>query len=268
MMSRNSTHETAVIDDLNAYLDGQLGPDEAAEVEARLAGDPAELGRYSTYARHKQLLRDGADALMPPTVDLRTAALERELARKLDRQVRSGPVSQVRLWAMRTAAAVVLVTAGWIGHAQFGTSSTPWPEYVAEAVGAHRVFAGDTMRPVELGVEAREEAVAWFSSKLGHAVDIPSLAPLGVEFIGARLQGTKEGPLAQFLYEDGAGHRLSLTIARHLDDAPLFDFAISDMAGEQVGYWTDGGLDYAVVARTNDTQIRAIASEVSGSTTY
>jgi anti-sigma factor RsiW len=267
-MDRSPTHETAVTDDLNAYLDGQLGPDEAAEVEARLSADPAELGRYSAYARHKQLLRDGADALMPRTVDLRTAALERELARKLERQVRFAPASQVRLWAMRTAAAVVLVTAGWVGHAQLGTSPAPWPEYVAESVGAHRVFAGDTIRPVELGVEAREEAVAWLSSKLGHDVDIPSLAPLGVEFIGARLQGTKEGPLAQFLYEDGAGHRLSLTIARHPDDAPMFDFAVRDMAGEQVGYWTDGGLDYAVVARTSDVQIRAIAAELGGSLTY
>jgi anti-sigma factor RsiW len=110
--------------------------------------------------------------------------------------------------------------------------------------------------------------VAWFSSKLGHAVDIPSLAPLGVEFIGARLQGTKEGPLAQFLYEDEAGHRLSLTVARHPEGAPVFDFAVHDMAGEQVGYWTDGGLDYAVVARTNDTQIRAIVAELNGSVSY
>lgn len=267
-MTRNPTQETAMIDDLNAYLDGQLGPDEAAAVEARLSSDPAELGRYNSYARHKQLLRDGADAMAPPTVDLRTAALERELARKLDRQLRSGPAFQLRLWAMRTAAAVVLVTAGWMGHAQFGASPAPWPEYVAESVGAHRVFADDATRPVELGAEAREEAVAWFSSKLGHAVDIPSLAPLGVEFIGARLQGTKEGPLAQFLYEDDAGHRLSLTVARHPEGAPVFDFAVHDMAGEQVGYWTDGGLDYAVIARTNDTQIRAIVAELNGSVTY
>ncbi len=267
-MNRSAMHENAMINDVSAYLDGQLGPDEAAEVEARLSGDPAELGRYSAYARHKQLLRDGADELLQPTVDLKTAALERELARKLERQARYGQVSRVRLWAMRTAAAVVLVTAGWIGHAQFGAPSAPWPEYVAEAVGAHRVFAGDTVRPVELDADAREEVVAWFSSKLGHAVDVPSLAPLGVEFIGARLQGTKEGPLAQFLYEDGAGHRLSLTIARHPENAPLFDFAVHDVAGEQVGYWTDGGLDYAVVARTSDTQIRAIAAELNGSITH
>jgi anti-sigma factor RsiW len=262
-------------DELHAYLDGQLGPDEAAEVEARLAEDPEQLERFEAYARHKRLIGEAADAFAADSergkmVNLRTVALERELASALAEQ--AAPARRrAWSWPLQTAAAVCLVSAGWFGHAEFGGGggAPVLPAYVSEALGAHRAFADDLVRPVEFSSANAEEALTWISAKMGHPVRLPSLEPLGVDFVGVRLHGTREGPIAQFIYEDDAGNRMSLMLARHPEGAPAVGLAVASYEeGGRVGYWSDPRFDYALVAKASDVQIRAMAAELGGSTVF
>lgn len=248
--------------DLQAYVDGQLTPDEAAALEARLAESPEDAAAVDAYLEQKRLIREAADALAPAAVDLRTAALERRLARRLDRSRGVGP-ARLPAPLRRAAAAVLLVGAGWVGHAQYAAWGEATPGYVAEAVGAHQVFADDAFRPVEFGAEASDVALQWAAAKLGREVSLPELGPLGITLVGARLHGTAEGPIAQFIYEDAGGARLSLIIARHPPDVPVQAFRFANHAETSVGYWSDSALDYALVARTSPAQLRAIASEIS-----
>jgi anti-sigma factor RsiW len=266
---RRDTRDANTRDDLHAYLDGELGPDEAAAVEARLTADPEELERFEAYSRHKQLIAEAADAFAADpasrkTADLRTASLERELAAALARQAR--PVRRPGWgWPLQTAAAACLVAAGWFGHAEFGGGGALLPPYVSEAVGAHRAFADDTLRPVEFSSADAGEALAWISTKMGYPVRVPSLEPLGVDFVGVRLHGTREGPIAQFIYEDDSGNRMSLMLARHPEGAPAIDFSVASYEeGGRVGYWSDPRFDYALIAKTSDVQIRAMAAELNG----
>jgi anti-sigma factor RsiW len=252
--------------DIHAYLDGELGPDEAAEVEERLRADPEEMARFETYARHKALLQEAGREAPGPT-DLRTAQLARELAGKLDRRAapsRDWPDWKAAGW--RTAAAVALVASGWFGHAQFAPGSGPHPTvaptYVAEAVGAHRVFADDYIKPAEFGPDLSPETVSWISTKLGRSVKVPSLEPIGLQLVGARLMGTAAGPIAYFLYENTSGDRVSLTMSRHPDGTPALDFASYSEANRQIGYWSAGPLDYALVAPSGE-HVHRIAAQLN-----
>ena len=172
-----------------------------------------------------------------------------------------------RVVPLQAAAAIVLVAAGWIGHAQYTPQPKAGPGYVAEAVGADRVFAQDFLHPAEFGPEASDEALAWLSTKLGHAVRIPGLDTLGLEFVGMRLLGTAEGPLAYFLYEAPDGTRMSMTLARHPDGEPAISFATYDDGGRHVGYWSTGPFDYALVAES-DSMVRQVAAELDGSISF
>jgi anti-sigma factor RsiW len=256
------------MDELNAFLDGQLGPEAAARVEARIAADPQAAERFAAYARHKALLAEAATTATPVVENLRTAALERALAQKLAGRADEAAAWRVPAWARRLPAAAALVLAGWFGHQEYAAWRGGVPDYVSEAVGAHRVFAEDRIRPVEFASDAGGASLGWISAKLGRTVEAPSLEALGMRLVGVRMLGTREGALAQFIYEDDAGARLSLTLARHPDDAPAVDVETAALEDAQVAYWSDRTFDYALVAKTTDTQIRAIASELGASVSF
>ncbi len=253
--------------DIHAYLDGELGPDEAAEVEAYLQSDAEAMARFEQYARHKDLVREAGGSGTRDVADLKTAALERQLAGKLSTRAAHGAARSRRVVPFQIAAAVALVAVGWFGHAQFAPNAGGEPGYVAEAVGAHQVFAHDFIRPAEFGPDVNDEALAWLSTKLGQSVSVPALGPVGLELVGLRLLGTAEGPLAYFLYEKPDGTRVSLTLSRHPDGEPAVKFATYGDQGRHVGYWSAGSFDYALVAES-DSAIREIAAQVDHSITF
>lgn len=257
-MSQAKDEEITADYDLHAYIDHQLAPADEAEIVARIAVDPEERDRVQAYAVQKQLLREAAEALDPHVVNLKTAALERELARRLDRQSWSLPQ-----WARQAAAAAIFVGAGWFGHLYYAKVAEPLPGYVAEAAGAHAVFAEDRIHPVEFPVATVDQARSWLASKIGRTVAVPTLDPLGIKLVGARPLGTKEGALVQFIYEDQFGHRMSLVVAPHPEGSPAHGMVLANARQGNVGYWSDGSLDYALVAKTSDAQLRAIADEIS-----
>ncbi|ETX14308.1 hypothetical protein OCH239_04080 [Roseivivax halodurans JCM 10272] len=258
--------------DINAYLDGELGPDEAAEIEARLEGDPEAQERLEAYARHKDQIGDAlAGIAATGPVPLKTARLEKRLAARLHR--RQAPRSfSAGPWlhgATRIAAAVTLVTLGWWGHAAWTPPSmsvskaSGVPEYVSEAVGAHTVFAEDIVRPAEFTATDMDSAAEWFSAKIGVPVNAPDLGGYGMSVVGARLLGTKEGPLAQFIYEDAGGVRYSLTLAKHPDNRPVAPLQVVDYPDRAVGYWSTPNIDFALIGKTDGGSMQTLAADLA-----
>ena len=140
--------------------------------------------------------------------------------------------------------------------------SRPMPEYVAEAAGAHLVFADKPIRPADIDPTHPVQMASWLSDELGQTVTIPSLKALSIDFVAGRLLGTKEGPLAHLVYEDQVGHRVTLTIAPHRYQGNT-GLKLGQRDDMTLGYWSDTTLSYAVVAKTSDAQIAAIASEIT-----
>jgi anti-sigma factor RsiW len=244
--------------DLHAYVDDQLDADEMRRVEAWLSARPGERRRVEDYARHKALLRlaltraagdeqDGAN---------RFEALQRKLADRIAARPR-------RTSLMRIAAALLLFSLGAASHAGF-QAYQEWrvPQVVTAATQAHQVFVGDPRRPVELPAHARREMVTWFSEHLGTDVEIPNLRPLGLRFVGGRLLASSEGPMAQFLYEDRHGDRLSVYLTAEPTGSGR-ELQVVQVESVSAGYWQDGELTYTIVADMEVDDLFAIASEMS-----
>jgi anti-sigma factor RsiW len=248
--------------DLAAYVDGELSPDRAARLEALLADEPEEMSRLEAMTGQKRLLRDVLAALPADEGTPLTLELERRLAHGLRRRERfSAGDWSMGDWLRKAAAVVILVASGWGGHMMYADLSRPLPEYVAEAAGAHLVFADNPLRPAEVDPTQPLQMASWLSDRLGKSITVPSRDQLNIEFISARLLGTKEGPLAQVVYEDQDGHRMTLSIAPHRYQGNT-GIIHAEHDGINLAYWSDTDLSYVLAAKTNAAQIGAIALEI------
>lgn len=248
--------------DLAAYIDGELSVEQAVCLEALLAGDPEARSRLDAMTGQKQMLRAALLTLPAGEGAPRTLELEHRLASRLrQREQVSRGDWMVGDWLRRAAAAVLLVAAGWGGHMTYADLSHPLPEYVAEAAGAHLVFADNPLRPADVDPTQPLQMATWLSSRLGKAITVPSLEPLNITFVSARLLGTKEGPLAQVVYEDQNRHRMTLSIAPHGYQG---NTAIlhAERDGINLAYWSDPELSYVLAAKTTAAQIEAVAAEI------
>ena len=248
--------------ELQAYLDGRLSPEAAAEVEARLAGDETLSDAAAQWQHHRNLIRDAADVLDTGDSNLRTAALERDLARRLAERQRHARLASPRLGQF--AASVAIFVLGWGAHMGYERLSVPdHPDYVAEALSAHQVFAHDDRYPVEFRADEMEQAVGWLSAQMQRKVDSPKLDNLGLEVVGARLLGTQNGPSGLFIYENAEGQRLSVLISAHEEGMPEIPLRVSRQGEQTVAYWSDESIDYAVLGGHDRAMLTQVAAAVS-----
>ncbi|MBF9052354.1 hypothetical protein GTA62_20305 [Roseobacter sp. HKCCD9010] len=251
-------------DQLYHYIDGELGPDEAAELEARMDGDPDLRAQFDALAQQNNLIKEAASHLAHGPANLRTAALEQQLTESLGKRSR-GPsrVIVVPQWPMQLAAACALVAFGWWGHSQTEPASFGFPEYVQDAVGAHSVFASDNEYAVEFAAAALPDALEWLSTRFGVSYPQPDLSSLGIELVGARVMSSRAEPLVQYVYEGRSGERLSLVLTRHPQGEPLMDIEVVEYPDSQVGYWRHADFDYAVISEAGSIDPLLVAGLLS-----
>lgn len=251
-MSTAQVHE----DELHAFVDGQLPKGRCTAVLAYLGRHPEEVVRLATYARHKEELRARLDEIEAPIENSTTAELQQALADRLAARPR------YREWLRRAAAMAVLLGAGWWSNSLYQQFFIPHlPDVVIEAAQAHEIFSGDLDRPVELTAVAATDMAAWFSSRLGEPVEIPSLRGMGLRLIGGRLLAGDQGPVAQLIYEDASGYRVSLCLSSAPSNSKP-ELELVNLDGLTAGYWHDGDLTYALVAKGTEQQLVTIATEL------
>ena len=242
-------------DELQGFVDGQLSEGRCTAVLAYLGYHADDLRRVADYARDKDELRRRLEAQAVTADDPTTMRLQRALADRLARPRYAG-------WVRRVASVALLLVSGWSGHVLYQSYlDHRIPALVIKAAEAHQVFGEDTRRPVELTAASTVEMAAWFSSRLGEPVEIPALDALGLRLVGGRLLAAGDRPMAQLIYEDGGGHRLTLCLSSE-PVAVGQEVELVELGDLTAGYWQDGDLTYALVADTPDSQLVAIASEL------
>ncbi|MEA2838900.1 MAG: hypothetical protein QOF41_230 [Methylobacteriaceae bacterium] len=242
-------------DDLNAFVDGRLGPERHALV-SRFLADNRQLGeRVAADIAAKNALRESLQfkAAEPIPARLRIANLAVER--------RAAP----RQW-LRIAAAILLLATGglggWLAHARLAPTS-PVPRetpIAAEALTAHRIFVAETVHPVEVAAAQEAHLVQWLSRRLNHPLKAPDLSAQGFRLMGGRLLPANSGAAAQLMYQDDAGARLTLYLRADGDAGTAFRFVEGQNASAFT--WTEDGFGYAIAAQVERTQLLAIAESV------
>ncbi|MBA5637468.1 anti-sigma factor [Duganella sp. LX20W] len=130
------------------------------------------------------------------------------------------------------------------------------------AAVAHAVYSPEQRHPVEVGADQQQHLVTWLSKRLGAPLHPPQLGALGYELIGGRLLPGQSGPVAQFMYDNAGGRRLTLYVSteqRH-NRTTAFRFAQEGKVG--VFYWIDGRYGYALSGALDKAALARLADAV------
>lgn len=240
--------------ELHAFVDGELTPDERAEIEARLQGAPAEQGLVRDYSELNEALRaryagDVAAPLSKP--------VQRLLAQVPRRQTRF--VGRQRALAAGLLIALVAGAAGYVVR-DMRSEARQEQAFVINAIGAHSVYVPEVRHPVEVKA-AEEHLVRWLTRRVGAPFLAPSLAEHGWKLMGGRLVPDGGQPAAQFMYEDGSGRRLTLYIRK---ETGLYNtsFRFAEREGLGAFYWIDRPLAYALAGPLRREELMELANLV------
>ena len=272
----------------HAYVDGELTPDEADEFEREIEQHPAAMAEVAALRAQKQALHARYDGL------LATASTDRFA--DFGRGTRSSfgafsPLARNLAWAATVVVAVGIgIAAGWIvrGEADQRTllaraEGAPaqrdvegrLQSFVQTASMSHAIFVPEVRHPVEVAAADEAHLVTWLSKRLAAPLVVPHLGDAGWDLLGGRLLPDDNGPVAQFMYQDRSGQRMTLAVsmgvagrttampaAAGTDSRPAAAFRIATENGNTVFYWIDADYAYALTGKLSKDEMTSIASRV------
>ena len=233
--------------ELHAWADGHLDPQRRREIDAWLATEPETLERLTAWKRQKELLHGAFDPILEEPLPGRLA---------------DGASRPRRNPAWRIAAAVGWLTIGIVaGYVLRGTKPAELsavPPLARNAAIAHVVYVPEVRHPVEVGADQEAHLVQWLSKRLGTPLKTPRFTEQGFDLVGGRLLPGERGPVAQFMYQDANGRRLTLYVKVDADNRDTA-FRYAQEAKVGVFYWLDGKLGYALSGELPRSELLAIA---------
>ena len=247
--------------DMHGYADGQLSAARRLQVEAYLAGHPVEAARVQAWMLDNQALRGLLAPVMHEPIPVRMPLAPSRVALPW------------RNLALAASIAFVSAGTGWIARgtvddpppqvAQVAASrDAPMPDFAQRAAVAHVVYSPDVRRPVEVRADQEEQLVAWLSKRLGAPLKPPHLTAVGYELIGGRLLPGEQGPVAQFMYHDAQGQRLTLYVTREAAKSGETAFRFAQNGPVNVFYWVDARFGYALSAGIDKSELARVATAV------
>ena len=271
----------------HALVDGQLPPADAKALQQQLAADATAQATVAQWQAQRQQLRAlHRDMIEAPLPEALLQTLARATARRAEQH------RQWWRWGGMAASVLVAFALGWMGRGQWPTvtpngllaanASAPGQRFAAQAAMAHAVYQPEQRHPVEVPAAQQEHLVQWLSKRLGRPLKAPLLTAQGYELVGGRLLPGDTGARAQFMYQNGAGERVTLYLGAL---APTAATKVSPSAGPvapatntpqssdtafrftQEGqvpgfYWTDQGFGYALSGQLSRPALQALATAV------
>src|SRR5262249_45771313 len=139
------------------------------------------------------------------------------------------------------------------------TDTSAWAR---RAAIAHVVYSPEVRHPVEVGADQEAHLVAWLSKRLGTPLKVPGLGSLGYTLVGGRLLPGERGPVAQFMYQDGKGQRLTLSVRANPDESRETAFRFAQASSIGVFYWLDYKLGYALSGEIEKGELLRVANAI------
>jgi anti-sigma factor RsiW len=252
--------------DLHAWVDDQLPAQSRADVDAWLDEHPQDAARLDQYRRQNTALQDQYDAVLDePVPDSMRALVSKQTSQPLAQRL-----PMLRYAAVLAALAVGGVS-GWFTHQWYDgqatriTSAQTTPLFVRQAAVAHVVFSPEVRHPVEVGADQEAHLAAWLSKRLGTQLRVPHLAEQGFSLVGGRLlpgQPDDRLPVAQFMYQDAKGQRLTLYVRTDAEATRETAFRFAQEKNVGVFYWVDQKLGYALSGEIEKGELLRVANAV------
>ncbi|OYD76981.1 Transmembrane transcriptional regulator (anti-sigma factor RsiW) [Burkholderia sp. YR290] len=257
-------------EEIHAYVDGTLSDERREEVERAIELNPALAARVSDYFSLNNMFHERYDRVLNEPVPARLRMPEKR------RWLRAAN------WPQFAGMAAALVLGIGIGvgtnmgkdvaapgaSAPSATSNTrpvsadASEVFAQKAALAHVVYMPTVSRPAQIGEDHEQDFVQYLANKLGTEVHPPMLTKSGFELAGGRILPGDDGPVAQFMYHNANGERVTLCISHRKVNANTTAFKLYQEGPVNVFYWVDGDFGYAVSGGIDRKVMLQIAHDV------
>lgn len=234
--------------ELHAYVDDRLDAETRRAVEAHLAQAPEDAARVAAYREQNAALHAAFDPVLDEPVP--------------DRMRQISPTRRTARIAVAAGWLAVGAVIGWFANALLTDRPHALTSFSRQAALAHAVYSPEVRHPVEVGAAEQEHLVNWLSKRVGAKLRAPVLTAEGYELVGGRLLPGESGAVAQFMYQDGKGKRLTLYVSRLAGKQRDTAFRFSQEDKVSVFYWIDGALGYALSGELPKADLLNIATAV------
>jgi anti-sigma factor RsiW len=235
--------------ELHGYVDDCLDAEGRRVVEAHLAQTPEDAARVAAYREQNAALHAAFDPVLDEPLPDRLLPV---------RTARRAGASAAIALAWFALGAVL----GWFANVLLTERPHALTSFSRQAALAHAVYSPEVRHPVEVGAAEQEHLVNWLSKRVGAKLRAPVLTAEGYELVGGRLLPGESGAVAQFMYQDGKGKRLTLYVSRVTGKPADTAFRFSQEDKVSVFYWIDGPLGYALSGELPKGDLLAIANAV------
>jgi anti-sigma factor RsiW len=109
-----------------------------------------------------------------------------------------------------------------------------------------------------------QHLVNWLSKRIGTELKAPDFNALGFDLLGGRLLTGGSGPVAQFMYQDGSGRRVTLYVRHSATENHETAFRHATENGVDVFYWLDRDFGYALSGQITPADMRKLADAAYG----
>ncbi|WP_213307955.1 anti-sigma factor family protein [Paraburkholderia sacchari] len=274
-------------DEIHAYVDGTLAQARRADVERELERNPDLAARTSDFFSLNNLLHERYDRVLGEPVPARLRIEPASRSGGSDKIGNSGvqagrsarAAANWPKFAGLAAALVLGVGIGWgshygadlVGgaagrgdpHANLSTvSADSTMNFVHEAALAHVVYMPEVDRPDTMGARREQDFAQWLANRLGTNVHAPTLAKSGFELQGGRLLPGANGDVAQFMYHNAQGERVTLCISHRKASSNTTAFKLYQDGPVNVFYWIDGDFGYALSGGIDRKVLLQLAHDV------
>lgn len=219
---------------LHAYLDGELDPANALEIERRIVADPALAEEYRRLEALQRLVREK----LPPD------AAPQGLRARIEASVGGAPSHAGPSW--RALAASIAITAVVASGATWLVRGTGSEDTLRDAVVAAHIRSLMAPQPADIVSSDQHTVKPWFNGRIPEAPRVVDLSKQDFPLVGGRLDVVRRRPVATLVYRHRK-HLISLTAVPEAD-SKISPATARTSDGYNVIRWDENGMTYWAVS--------------------
>jgi anti-sigma factor RsiW len=220
---------------VHAYLDGELDPAHALEIERRLASEPALAAERDRVEALRRVIHERLPREAPPP----------GLARRIEATIGGAPFRPSSQPSWRALAASV-VLGMFVASGATWLALRPGADATADLVVASHMRSLMAPQPTDVVSSDRHTVKPWFNGRVAEAPRVADLASEGFSLVGARIDVIGRAPVPTLVYRLRR-HLISLSAVPASYDA-IIAAGRRTVAGHNTLSWTDNGVTYWAVS--------------------
>lgn len=234
----------AASDLIHRYIDGEVNPMTAAEIDRHVAGCGTCQPLYDRYRALQRVVRRSAARYTAPPILIERIGAALDAA-----PVPSQPAR--RQWRAMALAASLFLTAGLSSTVTWIATNTGNPPDLTREIVASHIRSMMVDHLTDVTSSDQHTVKPWFDGRVDVAPPVRDFIDLGFPLVGGRLDYLGGRPVAALVYRHGR-HIINLFVWPIREAKPG---GVAKIQGYNLRHWDEGAVAYWAVSDLNDDDL-------------